>query len=411
MELIKKIKNSKEGKTLFANFAYLSLLQIANYVFPILTLPYVARIVGVENYGYIAFSLAIVMWFTTVVDFGFNYTATRDVARCKDDLNEVSIIFSNVFWTRVILLFICIIPFIVLVYTIPRLYNIRIVLFATILLLPGHIMFPSWLFQGLEKMKYTTILNIVAKLIFTLSVFIFLKRPEQYYFQPLFNSIGYLIAGVISFIIIIRKWKIKLLKPNIKEMKLTIKGSLDVFINQLFPNLYNSFSVLFLGTIHGAISNGIYDAGAKLANIVLQFFNLISRTLFPFLSRKIEYHHLYAKGAMFLITLFTVLLFIFSPKVIEIIFSPQFKNASIVLRIMSISIFFLVLSEVYGTNYLILIGKERLLRNITIISSLIGFVIAIPLVYYFNYLGVAITVLIVRFILGILSFCYSKKIY
>ena len=96
MKQIREIRNSKAGKTLFANFAYLSLLQIANYVFPLLTLPYVVRIVGVENYGYISFSLAVVMWFTTIVDFGFNYTATRDVARSKDDLDEVSKIFSNV---------------------------------------------------------------------------------------------------------------------------------------------------------------------------------------------------------------------------------------------------------------------------------------------------------------------------
>ncbi|MBC5643684.1 oligosaccharide flippase family protein [Parabacteroides sp. BX2] len=411
MKQIREIRNSKAGKTLFANFAYLSLLQIANYVFPLLTLPYVVRIVGVENYGYISFSLAVVMWFTTIVDFGFNYTATRDVARSKDDLDEVSKIFSNVFWVRIILLLICVIPFSVLVYAIPMLYNMRIVLFTTVLLLPGYIMFPTWLFQGLEKMKYITILNILAKSVFTFSIFIFLQKSEQYYFQPLFNSIGYMIAGIVSFIIIIWKWRIKLLKPNIVGIKQTVSGSFDIFINQLFPNLYNSFSVLFLGTVHGTISNGIYDAGVKLANIVLQLFNLISRTFFPFLSRKIEYHSLYAKWLMFLILILSILLFVFSPILIDLIFSNKFKDANVVSKIMSISIFFLVLSEVYGTNYLILIGKEKLLRNITLISSIIGFILSIPLVYYLDYVGVAITVFVVRFLLGIFSFYYSRKIY
>ena len=411
MKQIREIRNSKAGKTLFANFAYLSLLQIANYVFPLLTLPYVVRIVGVENYGYISFALAVVMGFTTIVDFGFNYTATRDVARSKDDLDEVSKIFSNVFWVRIILLLICVIPFSVLVYAIPMLYNMRIVLFTTVLLLPGYIMFPTWLFQGLEKMKYITILNILAKSVFTFSIFIFLQKSEQYYFQPLFNSIGYMIAGIVSFIIIIWKWRIKLLKPNIVGIKQTVSGSFDIFINQLFPNLYNSFSVLFLGTVHGTISNGIYDAGVKLANIVLQLFNLISRTFFPFLSRKIEYHSLYAKWLMFLILILSILLFVFSPILIDLIFSNKFKDANVVSKIMSISIFFLVLSEVYGTNYLILIGKEKLLRNITLISSIIGFILSIPLVYYLDYVGVAITVFVVRFLLGIFSFYYSRKIY
>ena len=168
---------------------------------------------------------------------------------------------------------------------------------------------------------------------------------------------------------------------------------------------------MFLGTVHGTISNGIYDAGVKLANIVLQLFNLISRTFFPFLSRKIEYHSLYAKWLMFLILILSILLFVFSPILIDLIFSNKFKDANVVSKIMSISIFFLVLSEVYGTNYLILIGKEKLLRNITLISSIIGFILSIPLVYYLDYVGVAITVFVVRFLLGIFSFYYSRKIY
>ena len=75
-KLIQKVNNSKDGKTLLMNFGYLSLLQIAGYAFPLITMPYLARVIGPEGFGKIAFASAVVVWFQTIADWGFNYTAT-----------------------------------------------------------------------------------------------------------------------------------------------------------------------------------------------------------------------------------------------------------------------------------------------------------------------------------------------
>ena len=87
----KQLVESKDGKTVFANFGYLSLLQIAGYVFPLITMPYLARVIGTEGFGKIAFASAVVVWFQTVADWGFNLTATRDVAQHRDDKEKVSV--------------------------------------------------------------------------------------------------------------------------------------------------------------------------------------------------------------------------------------------------------------------------------------------------------------------------------
>src|SRR5690554_4491222 len=99
-----RIKKSKDGRTLVANFGYLSLLQVAGYIFPLITMPYLARVIGVEGFGKIAFASAVVVWFQTVADWGFNYTATRDVAKNRDNKEKVSEIFSNVLWARCFLM-------------------------------------------------------------------------------------------------------------------------------------------------------------------------------------------------------------------------------------------------------------------------------------------------------------------
>ena len=102
---LNRIRQSKDGKVLVENFAYLSLLQVAGYAFPLITMPYLARVIGVEGFGKIAFASAIMVWIQTVADWGFNYTATRDVAKNREDKDKVSDIFSRVLWARCLLMF------------------------------------------------------------------------------------------------------------------------------------------------------------------------------------------------------------------------------------------------------------------------------------------------------------------
>lgn len=103
-ELKNRLSKSKDGKALAGNFGYMMLLQIAGYLFPLITLPYLARVIGVEGFGKIAFAAAVVLWFKTITDWGFDYTATRDVAQNRDNPEKVSEIFSNVLWARILLM-------------------------------------------------------------------------------------------------------------------------------------------------------------------------------------------------------------------------------------------------------------------------------------------------------------------
>ena len=97
---ITSIAKNKEAKTVAGNFMWLSLLQVAGYVFPLITMPYLARVIGVEGFGKIAFASAIMVWIQTIADWGFNLTATRDVAQNRENPQKVSEIFSNVLWPR-----------------------------------------------------------------------------------------------------------------------------------------------------------------------------------------------------------------------------------------------------------------------------------------------------------------------
>lgn len=388
---------------------YLSVLQVVSYLFPLITIPYLAKIIGTEGYGKIAFATAIMTWIITITDWGFNYTATRDVAKNKEDIEKISIVFSNVLWARLLLMFLSLIVLFILVLLIPYFKENYAVIFVAFLMIPGHILFPEWFFQALEKMKFISILNIVSKLVFTLAIFIFIKDKEDYILQPLFYSLGFVISGVISFYIILYKWNIKLIKPNLKIIYRTIHNSTDVFINNLMPNLYNSLSIIFLGFYNGNTANGIFDAANRIIVIAQNFFTIISRSFFPFLVRRSENFFLYEKINVISSLITSIFIFIFSSFIIDLFYTSEFEDAKCVLKIMSFSILFVTLSSTYGINYMIINGYDKELRNITSISSIIGFIIGFHLIKYYGVIGTALTIVVTRFILGI-SITFSAKI-
>jgi len=405
-----RINNSKDAKTLVTNFGYLSLLQVAGYVFPLITMPYLARVIGVDGFGKVAFASAIVVWFQTVADWGFNYTATRDVAKNRDDKEKVSEIFSNVLWARCLLMIISFLLLLIVISIVPTLRENYAVILVTFLLVPGHIMFPDWFFQAMERMKYITILNLLSKLLFTILVFVFIKEKNDFILQPLFISLGFLLSGIIAMYIILSKWKVKLKRPSTKRIFETIKGSTDVFINNIMPNLYNSFSVMLLGFFGGPVSNGLLNAGSRFVSISQQFMTVISRTFFPFLSRRIDKHSSYAKLTIYTSIIISFLLFITAPLLIKLFFTEEFKSSVAVLQIMSISVFLITTRNAYGINYMIIEGYEKQLRNLITFGSIIGFIISFPLIYFFDFLGAAINITLTQTIMCIIVTYQAKKI-
>lgn len=231
LKRIQTLLSSRDVRTLSSNFIWLCAIQFVSYLFPIFTLPYLARVIGVDGFGKIAFASAVIGWVITIVNWGFNYTATRDVARNRDSIDKVSVIFTNVFWARMSLMIVSFAILFVLTLIIPQFYEDRLVIFVTFLLVPGQIMFPSWLFQGLERMKYISILSIISRILFTLLVFLFIRTARDFILQPLFTALGEIMSGIIAFIIL-RKWGIRLYRCRVKDVCVYLKKSVS---NRLTP--------------------------------------------------------------------------------------------------------------------------------------------------------------------------------
>ncbi len=390
------------------NFVWLSILKVVGYVFPLITMPYLARVIGVAGFGEIAFAASIVVFFETFTDFGFNYTATRDIARCRDDRDAVSTIFSNVFWSKLLLMIIAFIILCILIFAIPSLYEKRLLLFLTFLYIPGHILFPDWFFQAMEDMKYITILNVLSKTLFTTLVFVVIKEQSDYVWQPMLTAIGYWVSGLIAMIFVYRRFNVRILRPSLAKVWQTIKGSANMFVSLILPNLYTNFSTILLRTTCGEVATGLYDAGAKFINIINQIFDVLSRAFYPFLARHINRHKVYVIISGVSSLLASMALFIGADWLVKIFYTTEFAEAATVIKIMSISPIALFLLNTYGTNFLVIKGKENVYRNVTIVFSVVGFMLSLLCVPKYSYVGMAFTVTFARVVGGVLTYIYTR---
>ena len=138
IDKISSIRKNKEAKTIASNFMWLSALQVAGYVFPLITMPYLARVIGVDGYGKIAFAAAIMLWIQIFSEWGFNQSATRDVAQNRDNPKIVSEIFSNVLWARLLLMIVSFVVVLILIATIPQFRAEWDIILVTFLYIPGN---------------------------------------------------------------------------------------------------------------------------------------------------------------------------------------------------------------------------------------------------------------------------------
>lgn len=396
---IKKTFNTKDKKALLENFVSLSALQLVGMLLPLITMPYILRIIGFEKYGVIVFSASLIAYFTALTDFSFKITATRDVAIYRDSPKKLNVIYSKVLTIKTLFLLLSWLVIALVVYFYPPFYENRVIYFYTSLLLLGYALFPEWFFQGIEKMRYITYLNLGIKLFFTLCVFIFIKKESDFWIYPLLQSAGYIGAALVGQYLLIKKYKLKFIFLPYKTIIKTIKVNSPIFINQFVPTLYNNTSTFVLGIFGTAQLVGIYQAILTIINLIVALIEILSRVFFPFLNRKKDAFHWYKKMMLIMITVMVIGVLAFN-KVIFWYLNVSYDNAFWILLILAVGLFGYTLYNVFGLNYFIVHHQDKLVMTNTLFASVLGFILAYPLIHFYSVLGAAINLSLARCVMG-----------
>ncbi len=174
------VGDSKENRKLLSNTAYLYVIQGVNYLLPIITIPYLVRVLGTEIFGFVAFAGSLMAYFQIVVDYGFNLSATRAVSLHRADVKWLSQYFYSVLFVKLCLAIACLAVFIPLLLGIPRFHSEAPFYFWFFPASVGSILFPIWFFQGMEAMGYITLFNLLSRLATTVLYFLLIKSSRDY---------------------------------------------------------------------------------------------------------------------------------------------------------------------------------------------------------------------------------------
>ena len=226
---LRKTLKEKDIAVVFKNLIFLSILQLVNLILPFISLPYIARVVGVENFGLLAFSAGIIVFFITAVDYGFNYTAVRDAARVREDKLAFSKILSKVFYLRIILFTISLLIFLLLILFVPIFQRNALILCLSFFSVFATVFYQEWLFQALEKMHILALLSVGSKILYTICIFLLIKKSEDFYLIPVISAISILIPGVISLYLILTKLRLRFIYVSLTELISYLQSGFKMF--------------------------------------------------------------------------------------------------------------------------------------------------------------------------------------
>lgn len=406
--VLKKLKN-EEIKTVIKNFISLSSLNLLSFVFPLLLIPYLTRTIGVEYYGEYVFSFSIFQYCLLLINFGFDYSATKLISVNRDNKSMVSDVLTNVTIIRLIFALFASTLLWLSFFFFPSLSSNKLLYLFGFGILWGQAITPFWLFQGVEKMGYITIINLLTRIVSTGLIFVFIQKPSDFYVINLLQSIGFLISGFASLFLVNYYLKVKFSKPSLSRMKFYLSDSWHIFLSTVSISFYREANIIILGLTTNYVMVGQYAAMEKVIKAMQSLMEPLSKALFPFFGRKlnnsdgidasfVKFGKLYG----LLLLLLIIVLYIIGPYFLIWYLGQSFASSIIIFQILLPVIFLGGLNYYLGIIGLINLGFNKYFLKAVFVSGITSVLLCYFLSSYFGSTGAAIAMTSSEFVLLLL---------
>ena len=400
-----KFNFSTKGRLLL-NFFSLSSIQLVSYILPLITIPYLGRVLGAEKFGLITFAQAIIQYFVIFTDYGFGLSATKQIAEHRENKNYIDEIFSSVFIVKMLILAVSIVVLSIFIFSFEKFAKDWQIYYLTFGIVIGQSISPIWYFQGIEKMYITALINIIPKVIFTISIFIFVKSNRDYLYVPLINSLSFLLAGAVSLWIAINYFKVSFNFPTFKQIKYQILEGWHVFLGIISSNFSILNITFFLGVLTNPMIVGYYTAVEKIIRPLTLLCRPVISAIFPYLSntakRCPKRAYVFSKKVALLISgimfLVGIVIFVFSDTIVLIVFGEKFHPSSIVLKIMAFIPMLHALIHIYAIPNMIIFNFKKVYSRILFFNFLLNILLSYIFIKLFSLKGAAFVALLIDII-------------
>lgn len=379
----------------------------------IFLIPYLIFKVGIENYGVYVFAMSLILFLQNVLNYGFNLSAVREIAKNKDHKEVVNSIFNRVISVKLFLLVIISLSFILLVISIPMFNKHKTLYLFSLLILFGDLFSLRWFFLGMELLKFNAIIHLVSVLLYILLVVVLVRNSTDYYWIPFAEGFAFLIVAVISFSIVIRYYKINIKLISIVEIVNYLKVNFSSFINLLLPSTFSVMAIFLVGVFGTPLQVSLMQIGVKVSNIFCTLNSTLTQVFYPMVirdkklminSRKV----LMAAGIILSFTMYYSSCFLITNWLKE---ESQSTIQAIIgiVKILSPMPFLVAIISGYGINGLLTYFKDELFSYITVFSTLCMLFLVWFAVPRYEFYGGAMALLGGRLVYAFLTYVSFKK--
>lgn len=383
----------KTNNKIVKNVSMLYLMNIAKMIFPLLTLPYLTRVLTIDCYGVVSYVKAIMQYIQLIVDFGFLLSGTRDIVNTRNNKGQLNQEVGNVLAAKLLLSFVAFIVLCAATIAIPLLrVNLAYTMLSFFVIFLTNFLF-DFLFRGLEKMEIITIRFVVMKGIAALSTFIFVKEDSDILWIPILDIIGSAVA-IALVAKEIKKLNIVLQISKISDVLKKIKDSAIYFFSNMATTAFMALNTLLIGIFLNTTEVAYWSLCLQMITAVQALYTPLTDGIYPNMvkTKNIALLKKATKIYMPLVTLGCLFTLVIAKQALLIVGGKQYTGAANILRALVPVLFFSFLSMLFGWPTLGAIGKQKettITTVVTAIVQIVGLAILI-LIGQFNLISIAL---------------------
>lgn len=321
------------------NVIYSTILTVSGYLFPLITFPYVTRVLGVNNIGICNFVDSIIQYFIYFSMMGITTIGIREIARVKGDKDQLSKTFSNLFSLNLVATLIAIGILLLAILFVPQLQEYKFLFYIGAAKILANTLLVEWLFKGLEDFKYITVRSIIIRALYVVSVLIFVKTADDYLLYFFLTSLMVVVNAFVNLL-----YCKKFVWFSLKEINFSpyIKSFFILGIYMLLTSMYTTFNVAYLGFVTNTVEVGYYTTATKLFAIILSLYSAFTGVMMPRMSAllgegKIEEFKRLTNKSVDLLFAFVIPIIIIAefcaPEIIRIVAGDGYEGAIMPMRI------------------------------------------------------------------------------
>ncbi len=403
------IRDSGTRRRLTESILSLYMLQGLNYVIPMAVLPYLVRALGMEMYGLMAFAQSFAQYFAVLTDYGFNFSATRSIAKRSGDRTSVSRIFCSVLLIKLVLTLIGALILIAIANSVSRFHHNSAFFFVAYVAVVGGVLFPTWYFQGMEQMRYISGVIGISRLLGAAALFTFVHHPTDALLALAIQSAAPLVGGIAGLWIAFRRFHLRFTWPNSADLRSALVEGWHLFVSTAAVSLYTNTNVFLVGLLAGNVQAGYFSIAEKLIRAMQGLINPIGQAVFPhvnaLVARSRNLAVRFASRMLLLTGSFTLLLsclLLLCARPIALLCFGHAATASVpIIRWIALLPFLVAVSNVLGVQIMIPLGLDKQFSRILIVAGLINVSLALPLIHRFAAQGAGASVLFTEIIVTI----------